>query len=48
MKEFFNPEPFIRRMDANNNDLELPDWIKQLEDLIEDAEAEARLQRRKS
>jgi len=26
---------------------ELPDWIKQLEDLIEDAEAEARLQWRK-
>lgn len=30
-----------------NYDLELPDWIKQLEDLIEDAEAEARLERRK-
>lgn len=29
-------------------EVELPDWIKQLEDLIEDAEAEARLQRRKS
>lgn len=35
-------------MDSKDNDLELPDWIRQLEDLIEDAEAEARLQRRKS
>jgi len=26
---------------------ELPDWIKQLEDVIEDAEAEARLYRRR-
>jgi hypothetical protein len=32
-------------MDSNNTH-ELPDWIKKLEDLIEDAEAEARLQRR--
>lgn len=28
-------------------ELELPEWIKQLEDLIADAEAEARLERRK-
>lgn len=29
------------------SDYELPNWIKQLEDLIEDAEAEARLERRR-
>lgn len=35
-------------MDSNQtHDIKLPDWIKQLEDLIEDAEAEARLERRK-
>lgn len=34
-------------MDSNHTyDIKLPDWIKQLEDLIDDAEAEARLERR--
>lgn len=34
-------------MDPYDNDLELPGWIKQLEDLIEDAEAETGVRRRK-